>query len=109
VVTAYPAVLLRSAVSFSSRSVGCRSFCGFLEGICLCSESTCIVNEIMRRGRRSQCSLPILFLASAAVEVHVTVLRIFCPDLRSNDGSSPHAVSAYDVGTGPCDLRSDVH
>jgi len=41
--SAYPAVL-RSAVSFSSRSIGCRSFWGFLEGICLCSESTCIVD-----------------------------------------------------------------
>ena len=45
VVTAYPAVLLRRAVSFLSRSVGCRSFWGFLEGICLCSESTCIVKS----------------------------------------------------------------
>jgi hypothetical protein len=53
VVTAYPAVLLRRAVSFSSRSVGCKSFGGFLEGICLCSESTCIVNgmEMAQSGR----------------------------------------------------------
>ena len=74
IVTTYPAVLLRSAVSFSSRSVGWRSFCGFLEGICLCSESTCILNNERETAQSTTLSANSIF-ASAAVVKHVTVLR----------------------------------
>ena len=113
-VTAYPAVLLRSAVSFSSRSVGCRSFWGFLEGICLCSESTCIVSEIMRRGRRSQRCLPILFFfwhpqqlfprdRTADIPSRSPQQRRIISARRTQSSKSSHTTSEH-----PCDLRSEV-
>ena len=93
VVTAYPAVLLRSAVSFSSRSVGCRSFWGFLEGICLCSESNCIVNE--KETAQSAALCQFFFWHPQQLHLHVTILRISRPDLRSNDGSSPRSNTVF--------------
>jgi hypothetical protein len=84
VVTAYPAVLLRNAVSFSSRSVGCRSFWGFLEGICLCSESTCIVNEIMRR---------VMTLSVASMESSCRTNPLW----DSSSGSSPEKEVKFEI------------
>ena len=59
VVITHPAFLLRSAVSLLSRSVGWRSLCGssfpFLEGICLCSVSICIMNEKKKRHSQRWC------------------------------------------------------
>ena len=84
-VTAYPAVLLRNAVSFSSRSVGCRSFLGFLEEICLCSESTCIVNEIMRR-------VMTLSVATMEFSCRTNPLRD-----SSSSGSSPEKEVKFEI------------
>lgn len=103
-VTAYPAVLLRSAVSFSSRSVGCRSFWGFLKGICLCSESTCIVNEIMRRGTaQSTLSLPILFFfwhpQQLSPRDRTADIPSRSPQQQRIISTRSQQVSTYDVGS----------